>query len=150
MSSMLVSLRKMYGEVIYVVNLRGLFYGSVKYDYRTNTIIRNALLNGFRSFIPYYDDHETRDCFTLEDVFHSAILGNFEVVAYTKGIDIIYDNVTVHMRIIVEDRKIRNEHATSIEKCEYITAYQGSTVVVKFDKYQTDDENEWWEYDVIM
>lgn len=148
--SFIYALRNMIGDTIPVVNLSGMHYGSIINDSETINEIGGVLSRDFKEFSEIYYERVNPRCYTIEDVFHNAVLKKFDDVGSMRGVDIVYNNIAVHVRIVIDGADKKTMHDSYMEREEHIVSYQGSTVVVHYERFNTDEMNEYREYYIAM
>lgn len=140
----------MSGDFIPKIDLRSIKYKGVLYDESTLGRIYDAVEDATVGFYSLYKENVSASHYTVEDVFDSLVCCMFESIEAFKQIDVIYGNMTIHLRIVIEGIDERTKHTQTLSKRDFITSRCGSTVVIHLEKFKTDAFNEYWEYYIAM
>lgn len=144
------ALRNMSGNTTPTLNLSDMRYNHIEHNQQMIDKISDAITRDFPDFSGLYNYYVNQRNVTAERVFHEALLLNFTEMVKLRGVDIIYSDITIHVKIIIDGVDVKTIHTNLIEREDRIVDYEGSTVIVHFTKFRTDDRNEYWEYYIAM
>ena len=142
---MLKTLRTMTGNALPAVHIIGIGYEDDN-RFRVMEATADALSRDYRDFLKIYNMQVNPRCFKLEEIFGRCIVNRFSAVADLRGVDIIYSDMTVKMRIVIDGIDTPTPHSNYLTRSNSIINYNGSTAVVKFERFKTSDAEEYWEY----
>lgn len=148
--SFLSAIRCIPGDKIPVINLSDMQFENINHSTETVNKIVNAIACESKDFCEVYCERVTDKCYKVEDVFHRAVLFKFDDISNMRGMDVIYEDMTLHIRLIMESVNRREVLYRPIVEENHILTYNGSTVVVHFKKCRIDAHSQYWEYYVAL
>lgn len=101
-------------------------------------------------FCDLYRRNVTKDKYTLEDVFDECVSCELDEIIKMRGIDILYSNMSVHMRVVVDGVDKPTDHHKVISSKNFVVAYEGSTAVIHLERFLLNESDEYWEYYIAL
>ena len=144
------AIRNMIGCTTTDIYLDYYLYGKMKCDKDSVNDIRNQLRKNCPDFYGIYEENFQRDAFTVEDAYQNAVFSHFTEMANMNNINVHYNDVVVHLRIVVDGIDEPTRHGTPHEHSSHVVSHQGSSVIITLDKFRYNETNEYWEFYVTM
>lgn len=144
--AMVNAVRKMSGDKIPVIDLSSYEQNNYCGYEERYSAQKDALARGFKDFLDTYERNRKHTLPAIENVIHYTVVTEFENICSVKGVDVVYKDMTIHMRFILDGVDERIEHKDVIG-CNTISGkYNNDDLRIHCTKMEESDNEECWEY----
>ena len=150
----LKNIRTMNGGKIPTIDLSNVKWNGDKDFKEFSHKMYEVLKRDFEEFAELYRVRAAKDRFFIEDVFDACVILDFKTVVKTAGIDIVYNDAVIHIRIVFDDIEEQTPHTSVINSRDFTTVWNDKTVIVHLSKFVDEGSaavyTEHWEYYVAV
>ncbi|MCM1441059.1 MAG: hypothetical protein NC131_17935 [Roseburia sp.] len=142
--------RTMKGDRIPVIDISSCERGKLEYNIESVGLINAATEKADCDLYWLYYNYYSKNTYVPEEAFEEALYYDMDSILEFKGVDIIYADVSLHLRFLINGMDKGEQHSDCILKKDSSTARAGKRIAIHIEKFKTDDRNELWEYTISM